>query len=53
MWVMAWYRTGKVASIPAIARAVGVTSTLWMAVLIILDASEMQNEWVYVIAMDI
>ena len=36
--VMAWYRTGKVASIPAIATAKDVMSTLWMAVLIILDA---------------
>jgi hypothetical protein len=35
---MAWYRTGKVASIPAIATAKDVMSTLWMAVLIILDA---------------
>ena len=36
--VMAWYRTRKVPGIPAVARAAGATSTLWMAVLIILDA---------------
>ena len=36
--VMAWYHTRKVPSTLAVARAVGVTSTLWMAVLITLDA---------------